>query len=279
MIEFLISMVTIAFSVYLVLAIRSKRKGFPKAKKQFRIMWILLASLILLMIINPNKGQSTRSAQNEQPATKQETIQTEPEKANTASTDNKTNASKGIEKNSEPMNKTKTDEEAAIKKETKVVEKEEAKSSGSIGMTATEFRKSFNEKSSGLGADLKISEVNVETGAVQNTFTHIFSDDLVLLGSVNKSDGSIREISLITQAKTSSSAQDFLLTFGIIVLATNPDSGSNAAKIVGEQLGIFKDDVDFSTLDTSTVYNGIEYKMKAYEGMGLMLFVSDPNDK
>lgn len=77
MIAFLGAIVTIAFIVYLVLTIRSKKKGSPKAKKQFRIMWILLGGVILLTIIDPNKGQTTRSAQPEQPAT-QEVAEAEP---------------------------------------------------------------------------------------------------------------------------------------------------------------------------------------------------------
>ncbi len=270
MIAFFGSMASIAFIVFLILAIRSKKKGLPKARQQFNIMWVSLAMVILLMIIDPNKGQPTKTAQPEQVAT-QEVAKAEPVQSETTTTE-------PVEKASEPVTKTNT-EPATTATGTKVTEKEEKSIPGSIGMTPTEFRKAFNKHSSELGTDLKISKINVEKGPVQDTFTQNFSDDLVLLGSVNKADGSVREISLITQAKTASSAGDFLVTFGILALATNPNSDPNAAKIVGEQLGIFKDGVDFSTLDTSTTYDGIEYKMKAYEGMGFMLFVRDPNDE
>ncbi len=255
----------IGFVVFLILAIKSKKKGSPTARKQFNIAWILLGVVVLMVIIDPRP--TTQTAQN---TTTQETARAEPVQT-------ETKASQPVEKASEPVTKTNT--EQATTTEKSVVEKEEKSSPGSIGMTPTEFRKAFNKHSSELGSDLKISKINVEKGPVQDTFTQNFSDDLVLLGSVNKADGSIREVSLITQAKTASSAGDFLVTFGILALATNPNSDPNAAKIVGEQLGIFEDNVDFSTLDTSTTYDGIEYKMKAYEGMGFMLFVRDPNDE
>ncbi len=84
MIAFLGAIVTIAFIVYLVLAIRSKKKGLPKAKQQFLIMWILLGGVILLTIIDPNKGQTMRSAQPEPAATSQEVAEAEPAQAATS---------------------------------------------------------------------------------------------------------------------------------------------------------------------------------------------------
>ncbi|WP_411347500.1 hypothetical protein [Paenibacillus sp. WLX2291] len=78
MIGFLGAMITIGFIVYLVLAIRSRKKGSPKAKQQFRIMWILLGGVILLTIIDPNKGQTARITKPEQAATTHEVAEAEP---------------------------------------------------------------------------------------------------------------------------------------------------------------------------------------------------------
>ncbi len=256
---------TLAFVFFLFLAIKSKKKGLPNARKQFNIAWILVAVVVLMGILNQKPATQTA-----QTATVQETPKVEPVESKTTV--------EPIEKASTPVTTTKTEESTSIK-ETKVVKQQTPNIPGSIGMTPNEFRKTFDKYSSELGAGLTLSKVTISTGAVQDTFTHHFSDDLILIGSVNKADRSIREITLLTQAKTPASAENFLIAFGVIVLATNPDADPNAAKAVGEKLGIFKEGVDFSTLDTSTVYDGIEYTMKAYEGVGFMLFARDPDDK
>ncbi len=85
MIGFLGTLVTLAFLVYLVLAIRSRKKGSPKARQQFRIMWILLGGVVLLTIIDPNNGQTMRKAQHEQTVAVQEATQAEPAPSTTSS--------------------------------------------------------------------------------------------------------------------------------------------------------------------------------------------------
>ncbi len=95
MLSFFGSMASIAFIVYLVLAIRSKKKGSPKAKQQFKIMWVSLAVVVLVGIINPNKAQTTQTAQPEQAAVSQsqEVAKAEPAQP-TAATETTTSETK-----------------------------------------------------------------------------------------------------------------------------------------------------------------------------------------
>ncbi|ANF96254.1 hypothetical protein [Paenibacillus bovis] len=243
MITFISITATIACIVFLILAIQSKKKKSPKARKQFNAATIFLFLVILMVIINPDKSSAVQPSQS---AITGETAKLTPKEKQSIITES--------------------------------VESKELKQTGNIGMTPNEFKKLFNKQSAQIESDLSIRTVNIEKGPARDVFKYDFSDDLSLIGFVNKKDGSLSEIKIMTQAKTKASAIDFLLAFGTTVLATNPKSDPDAAKKVGKELGVFDKDVDFTTIDSSTIYDGVNYRIKNYDNLGLIFSVGSSND-
>lgn len=174
-------------------------------------------------------------------------------------------------------------EEVKVAKES--VEKQEEKNleiPGTLGMTPEEFRKSFNKRADELNnSKLKIGKkLNIETGPAQDVFQYMTTDYIGIAGSVNKADGSLRDVMMIGQGNgTLSSGTDLVLTIGLIILATNPDLPSKAVGNVLDDLGILNEGVDWTTVNESTELNGIRYRITGSDAIGIMFSASDANDK
>ncbi|GGN96374.1 hypothetical protein [Saccharibacillus kuerlensis] len=149
---------------------------------------------------------------------------------------------------------------------------------GTLGMTTEEFRTAFNNRVDQLGASITIDNLEVKEGEVQDVFQYMFTEDLAMTGTVNKADGSVRDVLLLTQGKTEESSSNFLIIMGLLMMTTNPDAESNFAQTVSNELGLFDDGVNFSTIDNTTVQAGVKYHIQGSPQIGLMFSAGDPND-
>lgn len=152
---------------------------------------------------------------------------------------------------------------------------------GDIGMDVEGFRKAFNSTAKNLNmSDMEIGKLNVQDGAVQDVFTYEISDYVNLQGSVNKSDGSVREVTVIGVGDgTAQSGTDILLTIGLLIASTNPDLTVDERAGVLQDLGLLSEGVDISQIDQSTKRNGIKYTIKGSKELGIWFIASDANEK
>ncbi|MEK5415082.1 hypothetical protein [Paenibacillus sp. FSL L8-0708] len=151
---------------------------------------------------------------------------------------------------------------------------------GTISMSPEEFKDSFNAKAKEIGTDLKINKLIVEDGAVQNTFSYKFTNTLMLSGTVNKQDGSIRDVLLIgTTDGTSKSVSDILIGMGVLILASNPELPTTEPSVIVKELGMLDEGADFLKINKSVIRNGIEYHFQASKEFGIMFSAGDANDK
>ncbi|AIQ59663.1 hypothetical protein [Paenibacillus borealis] len=152
---------------------------------------------------------------------------------------------------------------------------------GTIGMTPEEFRKEFNARADSMESKLKISKkLTVEDGLAQDTFQYMFNDFLGITGSVNKADGSIRDIMMIGRGDgTSASGANIIVVMGLVILAVNPDIESTEVGSIITDLKVLEDGVDLAKIDESTVRNGIRYHVQGSNELGLMFSAGDANDK
>lgn len=152
---------------------------------------------------------------------------------------------------------------------------------GTIGLTPDEFRESFNARSDAMSSDIKISQnLKVQDGKVQNTFQHMITDHIALTGTVNKADGSIRDVMMIGQGDgTAASGADTIVVMGLMILAVNPDIQTADVGNILDKLHILDEGVDLATIDESTTINGIRYRIMGSAELGLMFSAGDANDK
>ncbi|WP_340398566.1 hypothetical protein [Paenibacillus sp. FSL H8-0079] len=181
---------------------------------------------------------------------------------------------------------TKTEEVKVAKENVKQQEekKEEKKVEilGSLDMTPEEFRKSFNKRAMEIGnPKLKIGKkLEVQTGAVQDVFQYMITDYIGITGSINKADGSVRDVTMIGQGDgTVTSGADIVLAMGLVILSVNPDLPASSVANVLSDMNILDEGVDWSTVDESTEIDGIRYSVLGSETIGIMFSASDAKDK
>lgn len=67
----------------------------------------------------------------------------------------------------------------------------------SLGMEPEEFRQAFNKIIAPVNQDYKMAELDIERGEVNDAFKRMLGPNVGMIGTVNKSDGALREL-LIT---------------------------------------------------------------------------------
>lgn len=150
---------------------------------------------------------------------------------------------------------------------------------GSLGMTPEKFRQEFNRAAKELEFPYSINKINIQNGSAQDVFQYMFTDHLGLTASVNKKDGTVRDMLVMGQGDGSlQSGVDIILAMGVLIETTNPNLSPTERGNILKDLGIIGDNVDVSDLDGKTIRNGIKYTVTSSPQLGIMLSASDAND-
>ncbi|MNW28849.1 hypothetical protein D3C74_56880 [compost metagenome] len=177
-------------------------------------------------------------------------------------------------KNFEELN----EEPKAAKAEEKKTTQENSKP-GDIGMAPEKFRKEFNSSAKSMGATLKIADSKIQNGSVQDVFSAQLNDNIYLQGSINKSDGSLRDMTMIARGDGSEeSAANMLFTMGLIISVTSPDLSADERGNILRDVGLMGK-IDFSNHNKSTERGAIKYTLITSDQIGIMFIAADVNDK
>jgi hypothetical protein len=140
----------------------------------------------------------------------------------------------------------------------------------SLGMTPEEFRLRFNKTSEFVKSKLRIKKLNIVAGSAQDTFKHIFTENLYLTGEVNKENGSLAEVNFAGVLNGSlATTVDLNVCFGTIITAFSPRLSPDERDSVLYDLGITNKDVDIYTLNRKVTKNGITYWVKSSRATGI----------
>lgn len=147
-------------------------------------------------------------------------------------------------------------------------------------MTPEQFRDAWNDVAAEAGdSSLRLPPLTVEEGSVQDVASIVVTDRIALTISVNKADGTVRDVALITEP-----SDDFLenttmlLSWGALFRATTvPSAGPDHASGVLDSLGILEGDL--GNLDARGVVAGVEYTAQLPPELGLFFVTAaDPSD-
>lgn len=171
--------------------------------------------------------------------------------------------------------------EPAPKKTEPKEKAEQSSKPGDIGMDVEGFRKAFNSTATSLNlSDMTLGKLKVQDGAVQDVFSYKISDYVYLQGSINKSDGSLREVTMVGAGDgTAQSGTDILVTIGLLIASTNPGLTTEERAGVLQDLGLLSEGVDITQINQSTKRNGIKYTIKGSNELGIWFIASDANEK
>jgi hypothetical protein len=134
------------------------------------------------------------------------------------------------------------------------------------------FKTVFNKYASTHDLDdLQIDELEVKEGEVQNSFQYMFTAHLGIIGSVNKTDGSVKDITLLgTGDGTIKSGSNIILGIVAIIATVDPGLTPDDRMAILKKLKIMgDDDADITNLSTKTSRNGIKYFVSSSKAMGL----------
>jgi len=298
----------IAVMVFLVLGIIHAVKKNGKAKRTFLYSAAAFVVMLILVSISPDTPAAEETASAEtaptlvekaaEPAAAKVKDHTSEASAQSSITDSQADAEKQkalAEERAKKEAVTQAAAEAQIKADKKAAEAEQkmaaakAKAAkeaaaqsvpGTIGMTADQFRTAFNNSSTEIGMDMRLPKLTVSSGTVQNTFQYMLSDNIALTGIINKADGSVREINLLGQTAGSyEESANYLLAMGLIMKAVDPGATKeeNATKM--RKLGLMDENLELANLNKQTIANGLKYSVSYLDGIGIMFYVNNADDK
>lgn len=142
---------------------------------------------------------------------------------------------------------------------------------GALFASPEAFKSAFNRSCSKNSFDFEIDEINVQDGEVNNTFQCTINNNVSLVGSVNKADGSVKEITMIGKGDgTAKSGADILTMMAVIIGTVDPDLPANGRGEILQELRLFGDNAaDLKDHTAATDKNGIHYFINSSEVMGI----------
>lgn len=143
-----------------------------------------------------------------------------------------------------------------------------------------EFKNRFNELSTEMDLNLKITGLSVTDGAVNNTFKYMLTDYIGIVGQLNKDDNSIRSLLLTAHGDgTAESGVNIVATIGCLINCANPELTAKGRGNILKHLGLFDEDADFNNLDRHTIVNGVKYSISSNKIMGLLFSINRSVDE
>lgn len=140
-----------------------------------------------------------------------------------------------------------------------------------LGLTPEEFKKQFNAQISEVNIDyLKLTNFKLETGAINNTFKHMFSDAVGVVGTVDKGNDKIKEITLIYGGNSEKDVADYLIVAGVVAKVIAPYEKDIPNRIVN----LMNSALENKNENKSFIVDGVTYTAHASDAIGFMLVVS-----
>lgn len=145
----------------------------------------------------------------------------------------------------------------------------------SLGLSPEEFRQRFNKNSEREKSKLRLGKIKLSPGAEQDTFRHVFNDNLNLAGKVGKDDGSLREVTVAGVLNGSlAAAVDVNTGMASVVTALSQELSPAERGEVLNTLGINNKCADIYSLDKRVTKKGITYWVKSSRKDGIRLGVT-----
>lgn len=138
-----------------------------------------------------------------------------------------------------------------------------------------DFKDAFNKHSDANDLGFTIDELKIKKGEVKNSFQCMFTDNLGLVGSMDKSSGRVIEVMMLGSSDgTAKSSADLLLCMGAIVATVDPGLEPAKRADVLRDLGLFDKNEDIMNLSKKTVKDGIEFYIESSKITGFIFGAS-----
>lgn len=159
---------------------------------------------------------------------------------------------------------------SSLEKQTAVLEPEIQEND--LGFTPEKFRKDLNAQLQKVNVSYlsPVMEFKRENGEVNNTINYMFTEAVGLVGTVNKTNNNIKEITLIYGGDSEKDVADYLIVAGSIANAISPNSTELPKRI----LDLMNQALEKKNENHSFSSQGITYTANASETLGFVLIMS-----
>lgn len=148
----------------------------------------------------------------------------------------------------------------------------------SLGFTPAQLRQRWNmhcAEFEQIKDDLMLGELQIEPGNETNTIEYRFAKDLSLTCWVNKSDGSVGNISVGGKPVTEREGTLIMMAWTLTVMATNPRLSLDEVSDVMRRLGATDDQADIVNGTRKVIVGRVKYQLSGLSWMGTYL-AADP---
>lgn len=147
----------------------------------------------------------------------------------------------------------------------------------SLNLSPDEFKDRFNQAAQ--NSNMKIANINIENGDVQNTFNNRITNNINVVGVINKSDNSVRNLIMIGAGDgTPQSGADVLIAMGLLIASANPELIPEERFKILQDIGLAKKGDNLPTKG-DLIRHGRKYSFNVSKDTGIQFTISDPNDK
>jgi hypothetical protein len=124
-----------------------------------------------------------------------------------------------------------------------------------------ELKQRFNDfAAAGNDLNFRINDIKIEQGEVNNTFKYYFNDNIGWIGALNKSDNSVKELTMICTGDGTYTGVGNIMIMMLGVIATiDPAIKPTDRGDILKRLGFFDKSKKVSDMDAHVVQNGIKY--------------------
>lgn len=146
-----------------------------------------------------------------------------------------------------------------------------------VGLTPDAFMGEFNAQAAKHNSGFHIPALNIVDGAGGKQFTFLFDKNIMLLGTLNANDGTIRSLTLTAvSGGTLQGSANIMFMMHDLVATTNPTlSDKQQGKIASE---LFTSSVEHMDQNIEQVFNGLKYSTVFIKNVGVLFVVNQKLD-
>ena len=149
-----------------------------------------------------------------------------------------------------------------------------------LGMTLEQFQKSYRTNALMIaGNDFNIDNAELKVGSVQDVFQCNLSQDLVVMGNIDKASGLVKEAWVLCSPKSSDTMLDGLIVYGLIISVVSPELTTEQRRELMLELKIM--DERIKELSNGARVNTIRGNVKYATGIvttGVFMFSASAKD-
>ncbi|KAB2954127.1 hypothetical protein F9B85_00015 [Heliorestis acidaminivorans] len=143
-----------------------------------------------------------------------------------------------------------------------------------LGITTEEFKSNFNQSAILEFDDLKIDSFAITEGNVQDVVRFPFNNFYEIMGTVNKDDGTLRNISIIGPG-----GDDLLVFINLLIASTDTSLDKESRQQILDELGLQGSNFNLSTMKSEVVYNDYKYTVSGTKVLGLTFTIQHRYDR